>query len=69
MVFARLRDLLQSAITCVGPGGDVFLVHLVVEAGRDGERLGLLLAPLGGAARGPDGEGEVRHDGRHQEEL
>ena len=68
MVFARLRDFLQ---TCVGPGGDVFLVHLVVQAGRgrDGERRGLLVPPLGGAARGPDGEGEVRHDGRHQEEL
>ena len=60
---------MQTVPTCVGPGGDVLLVDLDGEAGRDGERLGLLLAPLRGAAGRPHREGEVRHDGRHQQEL
>ena len=50
----------------VGPRGNVFLVDFMGgEARRDGERLGLLLAPRRGAAR----RRRRRHDGRHQKEL
>ena len=39
------------------------------QAGCDGDGGGLLVAPLGGAARRRNGQGQVRRDGRHQQEL
>ena len=50
-------------------GIDLSVAAAAAQAGRDGDGGGLLVAPLGGAARRRNGEGEVRHDGRHQEEL
>ena len=44
-------------------------VAAAAQAGGDGDGGGLLVAALGGAARRRNGEGEVRRDGRHQEEL
>ena len=45
------------------------LAVAAAQAGRDGDGGGLLVAPLGGAARRRNGEGEVRRDGRNQQEL
>ena len=50
-------------------GTHLSVAAATAQAGRDGDGGGLLVAPLGGAARRRNGEGEVRHDGRHQEEL